>query len=121
MPETEACAVAIVDDSSLSAMGKLAAGLQRADLWSVLRRTQSGRSPDQIHIVIKPEFAGFALGSPTVTDPVLVEHLIDQLHDHGFTNAVGAGTADSSALWAENRDLYALIDLLGYRYATPTG
>ena len=121
MPETEACAVAIVDDSSLSATGKLAAALDRADLWNVLRRTQAGRSPDQIRIVIKPEFAGFAVGSPTVTDPALVEHLIDQLHDRGFTNTVVVGTADSSALWAENRDLYALSDLLGYRYSTPTG
>ena len=121
MPETEACAVAIVDDSSLSATGKLAAALDRADLWNALRRTQAGRSPDQIRIVIKPEFAGFAVGSPTATDPALVEHLIDQLHDRGFTNTVVAGTADSSALWAENRDLYALSDLLGYRYTTPTG
>ena len=71
MPETEACAVAIVDDSSLSATGKLAAALERADLWRRSRRTQAGRSPDQIRIVIKPEFAGFAVGSPTVTDPVL--------------------------------------------------
>ena len=121
MPETEACAVAIVDDSSLSATGKLAAALERADLWNTLRRAQAGRSPDQIRIVIKPEFAGFAVGSPTVTDPALVEHLIDQLHDRGFTNAVVVGTADSSALWAENRDLYALSDLLGYRYLTPMG
>ena len=121
MPATEACAVAIVDDSSLSATGKLAAALDRADLWNVLRRNQAGRSPDQISIVIKPEFAGFAVGSPTVTDPALVEHLIDQLHDRGFTNTVVVGTADSSALWAENRDLYALSDLLGYRYTTPAG
>jgi uncharacterized protein (DUF362 family) len=121
MPATEACAVAIVDDSSLSATGKLAAALDRADFWSVLRLNQAGRSPDQISIVIKPEFAGFAVGSPTVTDPALVEHLIDQLHDRGFTNTVVVGTADSSALWAENRDLYALSDLLGYRYTTPAG
>ena len=121
MPATEACAVAIVDDSSLSATGKLAAALDRADLWNVLRRIQAGRPPDQVSIVIKPEFAGFAVGSPTVTDPALVEHLIDLLHDRGFTNTVVVGTADSSALWAENRDLYALSDLLGYRYTTPTG
>ncbi len=121
MPETEACAVAIVDDSSLSATGKLAAALDRADLWKALLRAQTDRPPDQLRIVIKPEFAGFAVDSPTVTDPALVEHLIDQLHERGFTNTVVAGTADSSALWAENRDLYALSDLLGYRYATPTG
>ena len=39
----------------------------------------------------------------------------------GFTNTTVAGTADSSTLWAENRDLYALSDLLGYRYSTPAG
>ena len=56
-----------------------------------------------------------------VTDPTLVEALIDLLHDRDFTNVVVVGTADSSALWAENRDLYALSDLLGYRFATPKG
>ena len=119
MPEAEACAVAIVDDSALSATDKLAAVLDRADFWAVLRRAQTGRSPDQVRIVVKPELAGFAVGSPTVTDPRLVEHLIDQLHDRGFSDVAVVGTADSSAMWAENRDLHALSDLLGYRYVTP--
>jgi hypothetical protein len=57
MPATEACAVAIVDDSSLSATGKLAAALDRADLWNVLRRNQAGRSPDRIQHRHKPEFS----------------------------------------------------------------
>jgi uncharacterized protein (DUF362 family) len=120
MLEAEACAVAIVDDSGLSATGKLAAALDRAGLWAALRRVRAGRPSDRIRIVIKPELAGFAVGSPTVTDPALVEHLIDRLHDHGFTNTAIVGTSDSSALWAENRDLYALSDLLGYRYTTPS-
>src|SRR5271166_3627372 len=121
MPEAEACTVAIVDDSNLSATDKLAAAIDSAALWTILRQQQAGRSPDQVSIVIKPELAGFAIGSPTVTEPALVEALIDLLHDRGFTNAAVVGTADSSALWAENRDLYALSDLLGYRYATPQG
>ncbi|HME28162.1 MAG TPA: DUF362 domain-containing protein [Acetobacteraceae bacterium] len=121
MPEAEACAVAIVDDSALSANDKLAAALNRADFWDILRRAQAGRPPDQVRIVVKPELAGFAVGSPTVTDPRLVERLIDLLHDRGFSNVAVVGTADSSALWAENRDLYALSDLLGYRYVTPKG
>ena len=119
MPEPEACAVAIVDDSGLSAAGKLAAALDRAGLWATLRQAQGARTPDQLRIVIKPELSGFAVGSPAVTDPALVEHLIDLLHDRGFTDTVIVGTADSSALWAENRDLHALSDLLGYRYVTP--
>ncbi|HEY2616074.1 MAG TPA: DUF362 domain-containing protein, partial [Acetobacteraceae bacterium] len=119
MPGAEACAVAIVDDSSLSATGKLAAAIDGAGLWSMLQRSQAGRPPNEVSIVIKPELAGFAVDSPTVTDPALVETLIDLLHDRGFTNVAVVGAADSSALWAENRDLYALSDLLGYRYTTP--
>ncbi len=72
-------------------------------------------------IVIKPELAGFTVGSPTATDPALVEMLIDLLQDRGFTNVAVVGSADSSALWAANRDLYALCDLLGYRFVTPKG
>ncbi len=118
MPQSDACAVAIVDDDGLSATDRLAAALDRAGLWNVLRKVQSGRAPGAIRIVIKPELAGFALDSPAATDPVLVEDLIDCLHDRGFTNAAVVGTADSSSLWAENRDLHALSDLLGYHYAT---
>ena len=121
MPDAEACGVAIVDDSSLSATAKLATAIDSAGLWTTLGRSQAGRSPDQVRIVIKPEMAGFAVGSPTATEPVLTESLIDLLHDRGFTNVAIVGGADSSALWAENRDLYALSDLLGYRYMTPQG
>ena len=65
--------------------------------------------------------AGFAAGSPTATDPSLVEALIDLLHDRGFDNVAVVSAADSSALWAANRDVYALSDLLGYRFVTPNG
>ncbi len=50
-----------------------------------------------------------------------MEALIDLLHDRGFANVAIVGTSDSSATWAENRDLYALSDLLGYRFVTPKG
>jgi uncharacterized protein (DUF362 family) len=65
--------------------------------------------------------AGFAAGSPTATDPALVEALIDLLHDRGCENVAVATAADTSALWAANRDVYALSDLLGYRFVTPGG
>ena len=105
--------VAVVDDSAMSPSEKLAAALERAGFWEVM-----AASPGDAQIVIKPDMAGFTTNSPCVTDPALVELLIDLLHDHGFSNAAVVGTADSSALWAENRDLYALADLVGYRFTT---
>jgi Domain of unknown function (DUF362) len=43
------------------------------------------------------------------------------LHDRCFADVAVVGAADSSVLWAENRDLFALSDLLGYRFVTPQG
>ena len=90
--------------------GRLAAALERAGFWELLGNTDA-------RIVIAPELAGFAAGSPTATDPALVETLIELLHDRGYVNVAVAGSADSSSLWAANRDVYALTDLLGYRFA----
>ena len=105
--------VAIVDDSAMSPSEKLAAALERAGFWEVLAGSRG-----DARIVIKPDMAGFTANSPCVTDPALVEMLIDLLNDHGCGNAAVVGTADSSALWADNRELYALADLLGYRFTT---
>jgi uncharacterized protein (DUF362 family) len=116
--EADIPAVAIVEDAALPASGKLAAALDRAGLWRVLRRAVGNRPPDALRILIKPEMAGFAAGSPAATDPALVEELVDLLHDRGFSDVAVAGTCDSSAVWADNRDLHAIADLLGYRYET---
>src|SRR5262249_36393524 len=118
MPET---VVAIVDDADLTPLEKLAAALDRADFWATLHLIAGERGPECCVVVIKPELAGFPVGSPSVTDPTLVEALIDLLHDHHFPNVAIVGAADSSALWAENRDVYALSDLLGYRFVTASG
>lgn len=112
---------AIVDDHGLTPAERLLAALEQARLWDVLAQRCAGRPPAALRIVIKPELAGFAADSPCITDPRLVELLIDALHEHGYGSATVVGTADSSALWAENRDLLALSDLLGYRFVTPGG
>lgn len=106
--------VAIVDDSELPSAAKLAAALERAGFWEIA-------TDQRARIVIKPEFAGFAANTPSITDPKLVEALIDLLCDRGFANVAVAGSADSSALWAENRDMFALADLMGYRFETVRG
>jgi uncharacterized protein (DUF362 family) len=90
-------------------------------LWEILERSLHNRPAGALRLVIKPELAGYTAESPLATDPSLVEALIDLLHDRGFADVAVVGAADSSVLWAENRDLYALSDLLGYRFVTPQG
>ena len=97
----------------MSPSERLAAALDRAGFWDIVTGTP--------RILIKPEMAGFAANSPTATDPNLVEALIDLLHDRGFEDVAIATAADTSALWAANRDVYALSDLLGYRFVTAHG
>lgn len=107
--------VALVADASLEAVGLMAAALERADFWPMLATRQSPR------IVVLPQLGGFDVGSPLATTPLLVETLIDLLHDCDYTDVAVAGSMDSSALWAANRELYPLADLLGYRFVTPRG
>ena len=113
-------AVAIVDDLNLGADEKLGAALDRADLWGILadRRHALGRS---LRVVVKPDFCGFAPEFPAVTTPALVEALTDALFDHGYADVTIAATTEPSALWAENRDAFALAELLGYHIVTSGG
>ena len=97
----------------MSPSERLAAALDRAGFWDIVTGTP--------RILIKPEMAGFVANSPTATDPALVEALIDLLHDRGFEDVAIATASDTSALWAANRDVYALSDLLGYRFVTAHG
>jgi uncharacterized protein (DUF362 family) len=110
--------LAIVDDVQLARTDRIVEALDGAGFWETLARSLRDRPPNALRLVIKPELAGYTAASPLATDPSLVEALIDLLHDRGFADVAVVGTADSSALWAENRDIYALCDLLGYRFVT---
>ncbi|HEX2027937.1 MAG TPA: DUF362 domain-containing protein [Nitriliruptorales bacterium] len=91
-------------------------------LWDRLARGARARTTQgRFRVVILPELGGFSVESPAFTDAILVEHLIDLLHDAGYADVVVAASSDSSALWAGNRDVLALADLLGYRFLTPAG
>jgi len=113
--DSDEARVALVADASLDPSGLLAAALERVGFWPMLAARRSPR------IVVLPQLGGFSVGSPLATAPSLVETLIDLLHDRGFTDVAVAGSMDSSAQWAANRELYALADLLGYRFVTPRG
>lgn len=114
---------ALVDEPGLAPTARLERALERVGLAERLARAaeQAGAEVGDLRVVVLPELAGFAVDAPTYTDPVLVEHLIDCLHDAGCAQVTVAGSPDSSALWAGNRDVLALADLLGYRFTTPGG
>lgn len=82
---------------------------------------RSGVPVGAVPVVIVPEVEGFELGSPSVTDPRLVEALVDTLHDIGCDDVVCGFSADTTSRWAGNRDVHALADLLGYRFTTTGG
>jgi uncharacterized protein (DUF362 family) len=97
--------------------------LKRSGFWSLLEGTRLHANVDKDHfqIVIKPDLNAFELTGSNATDPQLVESLIDQLHERGYTQVVVAESRNSFDLWLENRDVQILADLLGYHYATPAG
>jgi uncharacterized protein (DUF362 family) len=115
--------VTIADDPEASAAELLARVLDASGFWRLLatRCTATGNDPASLDIVIKPDLSAFSAGAPTATDPRLVEALVDLLHAHGYATVNLVAACDSSAIWAENRGVLALGELLGYQFATPGG
>jgi uncharacterized protein (DUF362 family) len=113
----------VVDDPALSAPDLLAKALDQGGLWEAIENGQRscGLDATSFRILIKPDLEAFDTGSAVATDPALVEALIDVLHERGYPRVDVCATADSSSFWAENRDVAALADLLGYRYVTSAG
>ena len=83
--------------------------------------TRCGKSRDAFLVVIKPNLAMY-FGDPlTITDPELVEHLVDRIHDAGFSNVVVAEAQNSFVRWLENRDVRRVAQEAGYRFQTTKG
>lgn len=97
--------------------------LEKSGFWSVLEQTRLrlGINRKRFRILIKPDFDAFELTGSTATDPRLVEHLIDRLHEHRYTRVAIGESRNSFDRWIENRDVQILADLLGYRFVTPKG
>jgi len=97
--------------------------LDGAGFWQHIerRRQAAGRQRDRFRIIIKPDLDFYDPRVPAGTDPALVEHLVDLLHDRGFHQvAVGDGRNGADS-WLHNRDALVVPELVGYRFATPKG
>jgi uncharacterized protein (DUF362 family) len=97
--------------------------LARGKLWDIIeavrRRTRLAKR--KFEILIKPDLDAFELVGSTATDPDLVEHLIDLLHDRGYVRTSVCEGRDGMAQWLENRDVQVRADLIGYKFVTPKG
>ncbi|WP_047495554.1 DUF362 domain-containing protein [Terriglobus sp. TAA 43] len=83
-----------------------------------LRCEQTSASAAKLAIFIKPDLNFYFKPATCITDPALVEHLVDWLHAAGYTNVTIGTAQNSSAFWLENRDPLILADLAGYRFET---
>ena len=82
-------------------------------------RRKSGKPKAEFLIVIKPNLAMFFKDKSTITDPQLVEHLVDRLHDLGYTKIVLGEAQNVFHKWLQNRGIRDIAKAAGYRFETP--
>src|SRR2546426_5368311 len=101
----------------------LSQALRLSRFWEHLERIRRKArvSTEDCRIVIKPDLALYDRGSPTATDPALVEGLIRLLNRRGYMRVAVGAASDESGMWLDNRDPPILADLSGYRFETTDG
>ena len=92
----------------------IAAALDQAGLSGLI----AAADVDRRSVVVLVDMAGFSAGDPAQLEAAAVEQFVDLLFEAGAASVVVASSADSSSLWAGNRDVYARAELAGYRYVT---
>lgn len=123
IPGSEETIVCIARQLGSQPLPLLEQVLDGAGFWQHIerRRQAAGRQRDQFRIIIKPDLDFYDPQVPAGTDPALVEHLIDLLHDRGYRQvAVGDGR-NSADGWLYNREALVVPELVGYRFATAKG
>lgn len=115
--------VVIAETTQNDKLGLLTSALDQSDFWRHLEqaRRRARISSRLFQVLIKPDLELFNPGDATGTDPELVEHLIDLLHDQGYTQVAVGDALSVWDLWMENRDVCVLAELVGYHYVTPKG
>ena len=90
----------------------LEAALQECRFKEILELAlkKSGKSKSDFFIMIKPNLAMFFKGSVTVTDPELVEYLVDWMNNYGFTNVALGEATNIFSKWLENREIHNIAE-----------
>jgi uncharacterized protein (DUF362 family) len=111
-----ATVAAIKDPDRFNALDRV---LEETNFFSLLEnaRSNSGKTKDEFSIVIKPNFSFmYSLSDvSTFTDPSLVEHLIDRIHEKGYTNVAVVEAQSTYTVFFTNRDVPTLARYIGLR------
>ena len=92
--------------------------LLRSEVWSHLTTLAAERDAGDLRVFVLPDFNLFEPDGSTGTQPALVEYLVDLLADHGYTSVTVGSGPDGAAGVLENRDVFVIADLTGYRFVT---
>lgn len=114
--------VCIAHEQGAEAQALLERALEQSGFWAHIdaaRRMAGGVDAASFQIIVKPDLGFFDASAIDGTDPRLVEHLIDLLHDRGFPNVVVGDGRNDAEDWLHNREPLVLPDLAGYRFSTP--
>ena len=92
--------------------------IEDAGFWDRLeeRRSAVGKEPDELLVAVKPNLMMFYSRDDmsVITEPALVEHLIDRLVERGYTNVALVESQNVYGNWFENRDVETVAAHAGY-------
>lgn len=107
--------VAIRHDDKFAAMEHV---LAQTGFFDTLEQhwRDSGKGREDFLIAIKPNImTGNSRKDPsTITDPELVEHLIDRIVERGFSNVAMVESQNVYGNWFRNRDVVTVATYFGY-------
>jgi uncharacterized protein (DUF362 family) len=112
--------VSIIQRAGAAANTLLTEVLLASDFWQDIAQKKRAwkRSLGPFKVIIKPDLDCYEAHPFSGTQPDLVEHLIDQLHDRGYVHVAVGEARHSDDSWLENRAPMQVPDLVGYRFTT---
>lgn len=115
--------VVIESGKGRSKFDLLDAALEELDFKGLIDRVCSvtGKPKDHFVVLIKPNLAMFFKDKLTITDPELVEYLVDKLHDFCYPNVVLGEAQNAFYKWLDNREISNIAKQAGYKFRTPKG
>lgn len=92
--------------------------IERAGFWDRLeeRRAETGKAPEKFLVAIKPNIMMHYSQDDTsvITEPALVEHLVDSLIERGYTNVAVVESQNVYGNWFRNREVETVARHAGY-------
>jgi len=115
--------VVIESGKGRSKFDVLDAALEETQFEDILHEVWSGSGKDKEKFVvcIKPNLAMFFKDPVIITDPELVEHLVDRLWDLGYPEVVVGEARNSFERWLEKREIENIAREAGYQLKTRKG